>query len=324
MARMGQAATELVVILGVALVVVVLFFVLSANMLTGARVQQNYDDARASVQALSEAADSVYAQGDGATRKVTVTLPPGTRFGGNSTFIGAPANMPLLSQNTIDINVNGTDVTSTSIAPLSGQFPSKQGIYPMRVTSRGAYVEIYPYLVDVDTRSVAITMAPGETRSAQITVSRVSSENVLVEPSQNWGFSDVSLDVSPSGAFYPSQMGTTLTVTVTASPQASDIYNSQITLTATGNESGTTDTISIPVSVNVVGSGSGGIVACVQEGDACREGDTCCEGLDCNDGVCSGGIVLPPSCLPSGRGCNPRMIPGCCEGICSSRTNTCP
>ena len=251
MARVGQAATELVVILGVALVVVVLFFVLSANMLSGARTQQSYDDARASVSALVEAADSVYAQGEGATRKVDITLPADTKFGGNYTYIGAPSGMMAGSQNGIDINVNGTDISGVSRASLSGQFPAKAGKYPMRVTSRGAYVEIYPYLIDVDMRSVALTMAPGETRAVQITVTRVSGEDVNVTPSMNWGFSDVSLNVSPSGTFPASMMGSPFTVTVGAGGSASDIYNSQITLNAVGASSGTSEAINIPVSVNV-------------------------------------------------------------------------
>ena len=252
MARHGQAATELIIILGVALVVVVLFFFLSANMLTGARVQQNYDDARVSVQSLAEAADSVYAQGEGATRKVTITLPGDTKFGANYTYIGAPASMPLAAQNAININVNGTDVSEFSDTSLSGQFPTKAGKYPMRVTSRGAYVEIYPYLVDVDKHSVAIVMARGETRSTQIMVTRVAAEKVMVEPSQNWGFTDVTLSLDPSGAFDASGMGNAVTVTVTANSAASDIYNSQITLNAVGNESGTAEAINIQVSVNVV------------------------------------------------------------------------
>ena len=252
MARFGQAATELIIILGVALVVVVLFFVLSANMLTGARSQQNYDDARVSVQSLVEAADSVYAQGDGATRKVTITLPGDTVFGGNYTYIGAPSNAPLAAQNGVNINVNGTDVNGFSSTSLSGQFPTKAGKYPMRVTSRGAYVEIYPYLVDVDKHSVAMVMARSETRSAQIIVTRVSAEKVTVEPSKNWGFTDVNMTVDPAGSFEASSLGTVVTVTVTANSAASDIYNSQITLNAVGNESGTTEAINIQISVNVI------------------------------------------------------------------------
>ena len=251
MARFGQAAAELIIILGVALVVVVLFFVLSANMLTGARAQQNYDDARISVQSLIEAADSVYAQGEGATRKVMVTLPGDTVFGGNQTYIGAPDSMPLAAQTQININVNGTDVNGISRTSLTGQFPTSAGKYPMRVTSKGAYVEIYPYLVDVDKHSVAIAMARGETRSTQIVVTRVSAEDVTVEPVLNWGFTDVTLSIDPSATFDASSQGTLLTVSVTANSIASDIYNSQITLNAIGEESGTSEAINIPISVNV-------------------------------------------------------------------------
>jgi len=229
----------------------VLFFMLSATMLKDARVQQNYDDAHSSVSSLVEAADSVYAQGEGATRKVMVTLPGDTVFGDNTTYIGRPSNAPLASQNGISINLNGTDIGGVTRASLIGQFPSKAGKYPMRVTSRGAYVEIYPYLVDVDRHSVSIVMARSETRSVQIVVTRVSGEAVSVDPVQNWGFGDVNLTMSPSSAFDASDLGSIVTVSVTSSPAAFGTYNSQLTLTATGATSGTTDTILVPISVDV-------------------------------------------------------------------------
>ena len=251
MARFGQAAAELIIILGVALVIVVLFFVLSANMLTGARVQQNYDDAHASVTALVEAADSVYSQGEGAVRKVAITLPSGTVFGGNTTFIGRPSDQPLASQNGISINVNGTTLFGQTQTSLVGQFPSTVGKYSMRVTSRGAYVEIYPYLVDVDKYSVTVVMAQNETRSTSLTLTRSSSEDVTVQPTMNWGFSSINLTTSPSGNFTASQYGSQVTFTVSSGNATAGMYNSQMTLTATGATSGTTETINIPISVNV-------------------------------------------------------------------------
>jgi len=247
----GQAAAELVTILGIALVVVLLFFMLSATMLKDARIQQNLEEAQSSVSSLVEAADSVYAQGEGATRKVMVALPGDTVFGSNTTYIGRPFNMPLASQNGININVNGTDIGGVTRASLIGQFPSTFGRYPMRVTSRGAYVEIYPYLVDVDRHSVSIVMAQSEARSVQIVVTRVSGEAVSVDPVKNWGFAGVNLTLSPSSAFGASDLGSALTVSVASGAAASGTYNSQLTLIATGANSGTSETILIPISVDV-------------------------------------------------------------------------
>jgi len=251
MGREGQAAAELIIILGVAMVVVVMFFFLSANMLTGARVQQNYDDARTSVAALVEAADSVYSQGDGAVRKVAITLPSGTVFGGNTTFIGRPSNQPLASQNGISINVNGTTLFGQTETSLVGQFPAATGRYSMRVTSRGAYVEIYPYLVDIDKYSVTMVMANNETRSTSLMLTRSSGEAVTVQPTLNWGFSDVNFTISPSGSFAASEYGSQITFTVSSGSATAGMYNSQMTLTATGAVSNTTETINIPISVNV-------------------------------------------------------------------------
>jgi len=253
MGREGQAAAELIIILAVAMVVVVMFFFLSANMLTGARVQQNYDDAHASVAALVEAADSVYSQGEGAVRKVSITLPGGTVFGSNTTFIGRPSDQPLASQNGISINVNGTAMFGQTETSLVGQFPSTAGKYSMRVTSRGAYVEIYPYLMDVDKYSVTIVMAQNETRSSTLTLTRSSGEAVTIQPTLNWGFSGigVNLTTSPSGSFTASEYGSQIVFTVSSGSAPAGMYNSQMALTATGATSGTTETINIPISINV-------------------------------------------------------------------------
>jgi len=254
MARFGQAATEFLIILGVALVVVMLFFSLSANMLTGTKTQQNYDDARASVAALVEAADSVYAQGEGAMRKVAITLPGDTNFGSGYTYIGAPT-IDAATQTGININVNGTDVFGQTETSLAGRFPSAAGKYFMRVTSRGAIVDIYPYLVDVDRYSVTVVMAQNETRSTSLTVTQVSSEAVNVIPALNWGFSgntttSCNLTISPL-SFTANGAGSQITFTVSSGSAAAGTYNSQMTLTATGTTSNTTETINIPISIDV-------------------------------------------------------------------------
>jgi len=72
-----------------------------------------------------------------------------------------------------------------------------------------------------------------------------------VEPVRNWGFTDVTLSIDPSSTFDASSQGTLLIVSVTANASAADIYNSQITLNALGEESGTEEAINIPISVNV-------------------------------------------------------------------------
>jgi hypothetical protein len=114
-------------------------------------------------------------------------------------------------------------------------------------------VEIYPYLVDVDRYSVSITMGTSETRSAQITMTRVSGEEVAVTPAKNWEFGGVDLQLDPPDRFMANDRGSTVTVTVITDRAEPGIYNSQFTLVATGATSGTNDTINIPISVNVQG-----------------------------------------------------------------------
>ncbi len=247
----GQASAELMSIMGISLLVVFVFSILAAQFFSDASSQQNYNDAKASVKALAEAAASAYAQGEGATKIVFIKLPPNTAFGPDQTYIGKPSNAPGAAEaKAISINVDGTDVSSYTPMAVSGSFPPSIGAYRMKVVSRGSYVSIFPYVIDLDRYAVFVSMAQNESRQATVKVYGAVSEPVNVEVGYSWLFQEVNFTVSPV-SFSTSANSTSLNMVFNSSLIASGMHNSQLIINATGSTSGISDSISIPITVDV-------------------------------------------------------------------------
>lgn len=247
----GQASVELISIMGISLLVVFVFSILAAQFFSDASSQQDYSDARSSVKALAEAAESVYAQGEGATRVVFIKLPPNTAFGSSQTYVGAPSNAPAnAEEKAISISVEGTDVSAYTSMAVSGSLPPSIGAYRMKVVSRGSYVSIFPYVIDLDRYAVFVSMAQNESRQATVKVYGAVSEPVNVEVSYDWFFQEVNFTVSPV-SFSTAANSTTLALLFNSSQNASGMHNSQLIINATGSASGISDSISIPITVDV-------------------------------------------------------------------------
>lgn len=247
----GQASVELISIMGISLLVVFVFSILAAQFFSDVSSRQNYSDARASVKALAEAAESAYAQGEGATKTVFISLPPNTAFGPNLTYIGKPSNAPGAAEaKAISINVDGADISAYTPMAVSGSFPPSPGAYRMKIVSRGSHVSIFPYVLDLDRYSVFVSMAQNESRQATVKVYSAVSEPVNVEVGYDWLFPEVNFTVSPV-SFSTAANSTTLDLVFNSSLNASGIHNSQLIINATGSTSGINESIAVPITVDV-------------------------------------------------------------------------
>ncbi len=258
----AQASAELIAVLGMALIVMLVFVVLSSNLLSDINVNRNYDDARNSVQKLANAADTVFAQGSGASTIVQIVIPPNANMSVNASFIGQPANGAGGSNsNTININVEGTDVISTTREPVSGSFPTAPGTYNLKVASQGSQVVIGTYFFNIDQASVFVSMARGETRTVTLNFVSVSTEYVgvtLSTGSPDWANLYPSppaptLDIQPAALNFglPPGGGQSVTLTFTSIPQSGGIYTDYLYVNATGVTSGVPETAKIPITVDV-------------------------------------------------------------------------
>ncbi|MCX8197111.1 MAG: hypothetical protein N3G80_02220 [Candidatus Micrarchaeota archaeon] len=250
MPRIGQISAELVSIMGIAMAVIFIFMTISLSFISNTSAEKNEKFARESVQRLASAAESVYAQGEGAATLVEVHIPPNTVFDPAKTYIGKPPNAPPHAlPKSININLGGSDISAETSHNLVGSFPAKSGTYLMRVYSAGSYVVISPYIVKIDKPSLSITMGVGEARSETILLSKLVSSPVYAKvapilqlPNITMSISPAELEISPSGSafilFVFPQNGTR------------GVYNMQLEIHATseiGNQ-----TFIIPFTLNVV------------------------------------------------------------------------
>ena len=251
----GQASVETITVFGISLLIVLAFMVTGLNMISdSARLQQeNY--AYQAAHDLSAGADEVFAQGDGAIKVVSIQLPQSTVFNSNYTYIGKPdslsSNASVLST-TIAINYTAGAATATAQEPISGSFPSSQGIYKMKVMSHGNYVTIYPGLVEMSQYSVYQSMAQNETRQFTLYFYKISAEQVNVTISSAWSFSDVNFTISPV-QFQADSGGTAATASINASSTAAGFYSSTLQVNATAYPSNISELVLLPVSVDVQG-----------------------------------------------------------------------
>jgi len=246
----GQASTELIIIMAVALFTIIMFMTLAGNFIAGTNVQQSQETTRDSVQRLARAADSVYSQGEGASEIVQITLSTSTKFDPNLTFVGKPVGSPFSdSPNTINVRVEDTDVYAITRAPLHGSLPSTFGSYSMRVYSAGSYVVISPHIAKLDRHSLFVSMAKDETRNELIQASSLSNGTISATATLEWGFSDVVISYSPD-AFNLDPSGTPFEINVTASSSAEGLYSSELLITARG-QGGEVEEFTVPVTINV-------------------------------------------------------------------------
>jgi hypothetical protein len=252
-AKFGQASVELVVVLGITLIVILAFVILSSDFVSDLSGQRSYNDAANSVQRLAYAADSVFAQGDGASTQVKIVIPHNANLSPNASFIGKPSNAPASTASSlINIDMDGTDVFAVSKETVIGSFPNASGTFAMRVVSKGSYVAIGNYFFDVDKQSVYASMAKSEARSSPITFISTGNEAVSVALSTDWNtlYPNVPLTGLPS-SFNLNPGGTnTVTLTFTSNANASGIYSTTLSVTGT-SASGVAETFTIPMTVEV-------------------------------------------------------------------------
>ena len=249
----AQASVELIAVLGIALFVLLVYAVLSADLLSGIGSQKRMIEARDGVQRLVYAADSVYAQGEGASATVKVTIPPGASLNPENSYIGKPPSAPAaVPSNTVNLELDGTDVYASSRAPLAGAFPQSAGTYLMDVVSKGNYVAIGRHFFTLDKQAIFESMAKNETRQSVLTFSSEESGPVSVNFSYAQPYSNAGISLSQSSFLLtPENPSVGVVVELSSGQNAGGLYNWQLIITASSQESGASGRIDLPISMEV-------------------------------------------------------------------------
>jgi hypothetical protein len=180
--KAAQAGVELIILVAFFLVLILIFAVVSSGVLSHVIIGGNYNEAYRGVQSLASAADSVFAQGEGASQSVQISIPANTDFNSSRTYVGRPPGSSA-SPNTVSIRVGRNDAFAISRAELVGSLPQIPGDYVMYVTSHGSYVSIGTAFVDITPSSPRFSVHQGSSSSLPLTVSIGSNESQKVRVS---------------------------------------------------------------------------------------------------------------------------------------------
>jgi|GEM_PF-1877855 len=250
----AQVSVELIAMLGIALFGAIFFAILASDTLLDIQSQKDVRDARMAARSIADAADYVFAQGDGAMQAVSITLPPTTDFNPNRTYVGVPPSfIALSSPNTVSIGLSWTDLSANSKAPLSGSLPRTSGTHIVNVTSRGTFVSVGG-LVDCSPASVYGTMPSGGSRLLTTNLQIRSQNNVVVNITPQWPHDNPSLEVSPS-FFYGALVKVPLSLKFTCQGNCSGTHTGSLVVQAYDSMLGSQaiETFGVPLTVEAVG-----------------------------------------------------------------------
>jgi hypothetical protein len=240
------------------LLAVLVFAVLSSNLLFDVGAQKDRNNALEAVQKLASAADSVYAQGDGASETVFITIPPSALLSGGKSYVGKPPGSPAdSSANTINLNVQGSDQYVTTSSPLSGAFPASPGSYQLKVTSHGSYVSIGSGIVDVSPSTVYLSGRRGEPAYYTLNLlvpSGGAPQQVFVNVRTSQQHDNVPLSIDPVS--FSTYSSAEVGLTFDPGMAAAGLYNWEILVNASTSlsscgEGCQADFFSIPITMEV-------------------------------------------------------------------------
>lgn len=215
LSRRGQAAVEMIILLGITLVIFssVLTFSIDATERSDETVR--LAQAQAAVQDVTEAADSLYAEGVGAKTEVYVTIPSGMNPEGT-----------YLASNVANLNLyvrgNPHDIPASSKATLCGELPTTPGGHRVMLQVRDACIHVGEGVLLITPGSLDFLTPPGNTDTQQISVTNGGSE--AIEINTTWDQGDIpdsiSVGILPSelslGVGDSSTVGLSVTVPLAA------------------------------------------------------------------------------------------------------------
>jgi hypothetical protein len=243
--KRAQAGTEFLLLLAVAIVVITLMVLISQQQIGDVSKIKEQNDARNSVLDLSSAAKEVYAQGEGAKKQVYILLP--SSYDPTKSYV---------ANRTIRINARGTDYASLEDFDVHGSLPGTNGGQWVWVISEGNKVRIGMAMIELSKNSIYVIMNRNSSIGTSFSVTNIWNKNISVSQAIIWNNGNVTMSVSPSSGFSlaPDQ-SQNINLDFSASPDAVGFYNGEIDYTAT--EGANNDTVRLPITVEVVGFGSG-------------------------------------------------------------------
>ncbi|PIU02688.1 MAG: hypothetical protein COT55_02220 [Candidatus Diapherotrites archaeon CG09_land_8_20_14_0_10_32_12] len=244
----GQSSVEFMIIFGVALVIFLFLFGYTSTFITS----QNKDTIQKTTQYylnnLTKAANEVYFQGVGATKKIYFYVPD-----------GVDENSVGVENSTVYMDVFGSTLWSKSGVNLVGQLPSSGGGHYLYLRTYPDYVLISPSILVVNKEVLYELMSKSTYLRDPIIVTNFSDDTVDVKTYLTWNNPAVSLTVDTDNFNLVQTEIKTINVDINTTALSSGLYFGNLRIAADFNEFEDVN-IDIPITIDVVsGYGSGTI-----------------------------------------------------------------
>jgi len=242
----GQSSFEFLTILSVAVVVLTVIIILSQEKLGDVNILKEQEDAKNAVLDLSAAAKEVYAQGEGARKEVYVYLP--------SSY--DPANSAVENKS-IKMFARGTHYAVLEDFDVRGSLPQSSGGHFIWVISEGDHVRIGTSMLSLTKNSIYIVMNRNTTANMSFSVESLWDKTINVSYVLAWQAGNVTASLTPPSPFSLEPVESEdMNFQAAADANALGFYNGEITFTASDGF-GANETVHLPVTVEVVGLGTG-------------------------------------------------------------------
>ncbi len=181
----AQASVELLVILAVSMVLIGIILVVSNEEINTVNLTKANYDAQYTADKIAKTAEEVFSAGTGTKKQIFVSIPSGI----DKTKTG-------ITNNTVRLNINGTDIISEAKVELTGSIPTEQGGHWIWITAYEGYVLVGDVQIETDKGSVYSTIAQDATAIENIKIINNTSGNATVTVTSTWSSSEVSLSLS--------------------------------------------------------------------------------------------------------------------------------
>ncbi|MCI0503675.1 hypothetical protein L0Y65_03100 [Candidatus Micrarchaeota archaeon] len=232
---------ELLLIFAISLFVLLTIILLSSGQLGTISALKGQNDAHNSVMDVSAAAKDVYAQGEGAKKQVYVYMPSGYEPGES-----------FVSNRSLVINVDGTDYVSSEGFDVHGSWPGTPGGHWVWVISEGNKVRIGTAMLHLSKNAISVIMDRNSSASASFYAENIWGRDIDVVAQLSWAPSDVSVIQSTSSFHLTPGQKQPISLTISSNGQAVGHYGGELAFIAT--EANNTETVRLPISVEVVGN----------------------------------------------------------------------
>jgi len=241
----GQAAIELMIILGVALAVLLFILSFSNEQIADINQDRQLKTAQTAANEIVSAANDVYFQGTGARKKVFYEVPSGIDEAQSG-----------IENQTVVFKVLGSDVFAQAKVQISGSLPTGPGGHWVWLESKEGYVSIGIEYVSLSESAIYKVMGQDTNANKTITVTNDYSGNAQVVIELTWSHSDVTLSISDSGFLVNASSTSNVDFNFSAGESASGTYSGETQFNISYN--GSDQNIIVPITVEIAPGGGGG------------------------------------------------------------------